>query len=567
MQIRFDGTRWLPGWLTLRHYQVGWLPNDIVAGLVLSTMLVPVGMAYAVASGLPGIYGLYATIVPLLAYAVFGPSRILVLGPDLSLAAIILGVVLPLSAGDPQHAVALAGMMAVVSGIICILAGVARLGFITELLSKPIRYGYMNGIALTVLISQLPKLFGFSIESDGPLRNLWAIAEAVVDGKTNWIALAIGAGSLAVILLLKNSKRIPGILVAVVGATVVVGAFDLAARAGLSVLGPLPQGLPAFKIPLISPNDVVPVLIGGIAVALVSFADTSVLSRAYAARTRRYVDPNQEMVGLGAANLAAGFFQGFPISSSSSRTPVAEAAGAQTQLTGIVGALVVALLLVAAPNLLQDLPTAALAAVVIASAIGLFEITDLIRIYRIQRWEFWLSIVCFVGVAVFGAIPGIAVAVVLAVIEFLWDGWRPHSAVLGRADGVEGYHDITRYPNAHQVPGLIILRWDAPLFFANAELFKDRVLEVAANSPIPVRRVVVAAEPVTSIDVTAADVLAELDQALKDRGIQLRFAELKDPVKDKLRRFGLLARLGEEFLCPHHRSSRCQLHPNLAGKD
>ena len=550
MQIRFDGTRWLPGWLTLRHYQVGWLPNDIVAGLVLSTMLVPVGMAYAVASGLPGIYGLYATIVPLLAYAVFGPSRILVLGPDSSLAAVILGVVLPLSAGDPQHAVALAGMMAVVSGIICILAGVARLGFITELLSKPIRYGYMNGIALTVLISQLPKLFGFSIESDGPLRNMWAIAEAVVDGKTNWIALAIGAGSLAVILLLKNSKRIPGILVAVVGATVVVGAFDLAARAGLSVLGPLPQGLPAFKIPLISPNDVVPVLIGGIAVALVSFADTSVLSRAYAARTRRYVDPNQEMVGLGAANLAAGFFQGFPISSSSSRTPVAEAAGAQTQLTGIVGALVVALLLVAAPNLLQDLPTAALAAVVIASAIGLFEITDLIRIYRIQRWEFWLSIVCFVGVAVFGAIPGIAVAVVLAVIEFLWDGWRPHSAVLGRADGVEGYHDITRYPNAHQVPGLIILRWDAPLFFANAELFKDRVLEVAANSPIPVRRVVVAAEPVTSIDVTAADVLAELDQALKDRGIQLRFAELKDPVKDKLRRFGLLARLGEDSFAP-----------------
>jgi len=550
MQIRFDGTRWLPGWLTLRHYQVGWLPNDIVAGLVLSTMLVPVGMAYAVASGLPGIYGLYATIVPLLAYAVFGPSRILVLGPDSSLAAVILGVVLPLSAGDPQHAVALAGMMAVVSGIICILAGVARLGFITELLSKPIRYGYMNGIALTVLISQLPKLFGFSIESDGPLRNLWAIAEAVVDGKTNWIALAIGAGSLAVILLLKNSKRIPGILVAVVGATVVVGAFDLAARAGLSVLGPLPQGLPAFKIPLISPNDVVPVLIGGIAVALVSFADTSVLSRAYAARTRRYVDPNQEMVGLGAANLAAGFFQGFPISSSSSRTPVAEAAGAQTQLTGIVGALVVALLLVAAPNLLQDLPTAALAAVVIASAIGLFEITDLIRIYRIQRWEFWLSIVCFVGVAVFGAIPGIGIAVVLAVIEFLWDGWRPHSAVLGRADGVEGYHDITRYPNAHQVPGLIILRWDAPLFFANAELFKDRVLEVAANSPIPVRRVVVAAEPVTSIDVTAADVLAELDQALKDRGIQLRFAELKDPVKDKLRRFGLLARLGEDSFAP-----------------
>ena len=550
MQNPIGWIRWLPGLLALREYRAEWLPHDVIAGLVLSTMLVPVGMAYAVASGVPGIYGLYATIIPLVAYAVFGPSRILVLGPDLSLAAVILGVVLPLSAGDPHRAVALAGMMAVVSGIVCILAGVARLGFITELLSKPIRYGYMNGIALTVLISQLPKLFGFSIESDGPLRNLWAIAEAIVGGKTNWVAFAIGAGSLAVILALKSSKRIPGILVAVAGATVIVGALDLGARAGVSVLGPLPQGLPAFTIPWISSTDVVSILIGGGAVALVSFADTSVLSRAYAARTRQHVDPNQEMVGLGAANLAAGFFQGFPISSSSSRTPVAEAAGAHTQLTGIVGALAVALLLLTAPNLLQHLPTAALAAVVIASAIGLIEVTDLIRIYRIQRWEFWLSIVCFVGVAVFGAIPGIAMAVVIAVIEFLWDGWRPHSAVLGRAEGVEGYHDITRYPDARQEPGLVLFRWDAPLFFANAELFKQRVLDAAANSPSPVHWLVVAAEPVTSVDVTAADVLAELHQALDDAGIALRFAELKDPVKDKLRRFGFLAQLGEEFFFP-----------------
>jgi high affinity sulfate transporter 1 len=437
---------WLPGLRTLRHYQAAWLGHDIVAGIVLATMLVPVGIAYAVASGVPGIYGLYATIVPLLAYALFGPSRILVLGPDSSLAAVILGVVLPLSGGDPLRAVALAGMMAIVSGIVCILAGVARLGFVTELLSKPIRYGYMNGIALTVLISQLPKLFGFSIGDAGPLRELWAIAEAIFGGRTNWTAFAIGAGTLAVILLLKNNRRVPGILIAVVGATVIVGMLDLATRADVSVLGPLPQGLPAFTIPWITYADIVPVLVGGFAVAMVSFADTSVLSRAYAARTGTHVDPNQEMVGLGAANLAAGFFQGFPISSSASRTPVAEAAGAQTQLTGVVGALTVALLLLAAPNLLQHLPTAALAAVVIASAIGLIEITELVRIFRIKRWEFWLSIVCFAGVAVLGAIPGIGLAIVIAVIEFLWDGWRPHSAVLGRAAGIEGYHDITRYP-------------------------------------------------------------------------------------------------------------------------
>jgi high affinity sulfate transporter 1 len=540
----------MSGLAMLRAYKLAWLPHDIFAGLVLTTMLVPVGIAYAVASGVPGIYGLYATIVPLLAYALFGPSRILVLGPDSSLAAIILGVVLPLSYGDPNRAVTLASMMAVVSGTVCILFGVARLGFVTELLSKPIRYGYMNGIALTVLISQLPKIFGFSIESDGPLRNLLAIGSAIVAGKTNWTSFAIGAGTLAVILLLKRTPRIPGILVAVVAATLIVSMLDLSGRAGVAVLGPLPQGLPAFSIPWITYEDIVPVLIGGAAVAVVSFADTSVLSRVYAVRTGTATNPNQEMIGLGAANLAAGFFQGFPVSSSSSRTPVAEASGARTQLTGVVGAMAVAMLLVAAPNLLQHLPSTALAAIVIASAIGLIELDGLVRIYRMQLWEFWLSIACFAGVAVFGVIPGIGLAIGIAVIEFLWHGWRPYSAVLGRAKGVEGYHDITRYPNAQRIPGLVLFRWDAPLFFANAELFKDRILEAVAQSPTPVRWLVVVAEPVTNVDVTAADSLVELNSALHATRIDLRFAELKDPVKDKLKRYGLFSELGEGSFFP-----------------
>jgi high affinity sulfate transporter 1 len=543
-------SRWLPGLRTLRAYEMAWLRHDIVAGLVLTTVLVPVGIAYAVASGLPGIHGLYASIAALLAYALFGPSRILVLGPDSSLAAVILAVVLPLSGGDPLRAAALAGMMAVVSGTVCIVAGIARLGFITELLSKPIRYGYMNGIALTVLIGQLPKLFGFSVEGDGLIAKAWAFVHAGLDGRTNFTALMVGAGTLAVILLFKNSKRVPAILIAVVGATAVVGVLDLATRADVSILGSLPQGLPGFAIPWITYSDIVPVVIGGCAVALVSFADTSVLSRTYAARTGTHVDPNQEMVGLGAANLAAGFFQGFPVSSSSSRTPVAEAAGAKTQLAGVVGASTVALLLLVAPELLRYLPEPALAAVVIASAIGLVEVRDLRRIYRIQRWEFWLSIGCFAGVAVLGAIPGIGLAIVIAVIEFLWDGWRPHSAVLGRVDGVKGYHDITRHPDARRIPGLVLFRWDAPLFFANSEFFQDRVLDAVATSPTPVRWLVVAAEPVTSVDVTAADMLSELEDTLQAAGIELCFAEMKDPVKDKLKRFGLFARLGEEVFFP-----------------
>jgi len=542
--------QWLPGLNTFRRYELGWLRHDLVAGLVMTTMLVPVGIAYAEASGVPGINGLYATIVPLLAYALFGPSRILVLGPDSALAPVILTVVLPLSAGDAKRAVAIAGMMAVISGLVCVAAGLTRLGFITELLSKPIRYGYMNGIALTVLLSQIPKLLGFSVNAKGPLRQALGIVDKVLSGGTNTMALAIGGGTLVLILVLKRGPRIPAILVAVVAATLVVAAFGLSTRAGVSVLGPLPKGLPSPRLPFVSVDDWVSILMGGLAVALVSFADTSVLSRTYAARMRTPVDPNQEMVGLGIANLVAAFFQGFPVSSSSSRTPVAEAAGSKTQLTGVVGAIAIALLLLFAPGLLQHLPNTALAAVVIAAAIGLIEVSDLRRIYRIQRWEFWLSMTCFAGVAVFGAIPGIALAIVIAVIEFLWDGWRPHSAVLGRVERVKGYHDITRHPDARLVPGLVLFRWDAPLFFANAELFNKRVLDAVASSPTPVRWVVIAAEPVTSVDVTAADALSELDDTLRGAAIELCFAEMKDPVKDKLKRFGLFTRLGEHTFFP-----------------
>jgi high affinity sulfate transporter 1 len=541
--------RWLPGLHMLRHYESAWLAHDLMAGLALTAVLVPVGIAYAVASGVPGILGLYATMTGLLAYAMFGPSRILVLGPDSSLAALILAVVLPLSAGDPQRAIALAGMMALVSGALCVAAGVARLGFVTELLSKPIRYGYMNGIALTVIASQLPGFFGFNIGANGLLAESWQFGLAVVAGKTNLLALAIGTGTLVTILLLKRYPRVPVVFIAVAGATLVVTMLDLAlttgTQAGVAVLGVLPKGLPGFSWPSIGPNDITPVLLGGLAVALISFADTSVLSRSYAGRTASFVDPNQEMVGLGAANVVAGLFQGFPISASASRTPVAEAAGARTQVTGVVGALAVGAMLLSAPGLLRNLPVSALAAVVIASAIGLIEVAELRRIWRIQRWEFWLSIGCLLGVALFGAIPGIGLAILAAVIEFLWDGWRPHSAVLGRIDGVKGYHDIARHPEARVVPGLVLFRWDAPLFFANAELFRDRVLDAVAGSPTPVRWMVIGSEPITSVDVTSADALDELDKTLREAGIDLCFAEMKGPVKDKLKRFGLFSKLGD----------------------
>jgi MFS superfamily sulfate permease-like transporter len=386
----------------------------------------------------------------------------------------------------------------------------------------------MNGIALTVLVSQLPKMFGISIEHAGPVRDIWILVRDIVAGKVNWTAWAVGAGTMAIIVALKPFRRIPGVLIAVAAATVTVGLFSLETTAGLKVLGHLAGGLPPFAMPWPGGDHLGTIFVGGCTVALVAVADTSVLSRTFAAKTTTTVDPNTEIIALGAANVGAALFQGFPISSSSSRTPVAADAGAKTQLAGVVG----------------------VAAVVITSAIGLIEIAGLRRIFRVQRSEFWLSVACFVGVAVLGAIPGIGLAIVIAVGQFLWDAWRPHYAVMGRVDGVRGYHDLKRYPDARLVPGLVLFRWDAPLFFANAELFQQRILEAVAASPTPVRRVIVAAEPVTDVDVTAGDMLTELHRKLRHAGIELRFAEMKDPVKDQLKRLELLQHLGSDVFHP-----------------
>ncbi|MBI5210051.1 MAG: SulP family inorganic anion transporter [Elusimicrobia bacterium] len=540
--------RWIPGWQTLRAYPLPWLVDDASAGLALTAVLVPVGMGYAEASGLPAINGLYATIAPLVAYAVFGPSRILVMGPDSSLAAIIAATVVPLAAGDPGRSVALAGTLALLSGALCVLAGAARAGFLADLLSKPVRLGYLNGIALTVLIGQVPKLLGFSAAGDNVVQKAASLAKGVADGRTNWTALAIGGACLAVILALKRRlPRVPGALVAVVGALAVTGLFDLSATAGVAVLGPLPQGLPAFRPPLLSLDVIRLLLPGAAAIALVSFADTTVLSRTFALRCGQDVDQDQELVALGAANVAAGLFQGFSVSSSSSRTPVAESAGARTQVTGLVGALGIALLLIGAPGLLRNLPGAALGAVVISAVLSLIDLDGLLRLYRLRRSEFVFAVACFLGVALVGVIQGIFIAITLALLAFIWRAWRPYDAVLGRVDGLKGYHDIARHPEAKRIPGLVLFRWDAPLFFANADVFHRHVLQAVAEAATPTRWVVVAAEPVTDVDITAADALSALDDDLQREGIELCFAEMKGPVKDLLKRYGLFSKLGDDL--------------------
>lgn len=542
--------RWVPGLRLLREYQRSWLGSDLVAGLVLTALLVPVGMGYAQAAGLPPITGLYATIVPLVAYAAFGPSRVMVLGPDSSLAAVIAAVILPLGGDDPETAVALAGALAVLTGLIILVAGMAKLGFVTELLSRPVQLGYLYGIAVTILVGQLPRLCGFSIEGRGLLPEIRDFAQGVADGQVNRAALAVGVTGIAVILVLKRFRRtVPGVAVAVLIGIAAVAILDLDAE-GVRVLGVLPQGLPTFAFPAVELADLGALFGGALGIALVAVADTTVLSQSLAAQREETVDPNQELRALGAANLAAGVFQGFAISSSASRTPVAVAAGARSQLTPLVGALAIALLLVAAPGLLRDLPLPILAAVVITAALGLIDAPAVRRLYKVRRSEFVLWLAAFGGVALLGVLRGIFVAIVLSLGDFVRRAWRPHDAVLGREDELKGYHDIDRHPNARLIPGLLLYRFDAPLFFANAGYFRRRVRRLVAEATHPVRWVVVAAEPITDIDTTAADTLRQVLEELRQQQVTLAFAELKGPVKDRLERYGLYDAVGPDRFFP-----------------
>ena len=542
--------RWVPGLRTLREYRRAWLPSDLAAGVVLTALLVPVGMGYAQAAGLPPITGLYATIVPLVAYAIFGPSRVMVLGPDSSLAAVIAAVVLPLAGQDPARAVALAGMLAVLTGAVILVAGIARLGFVTELLSRPVQLGYLYGIAVTIIVGQLPKLFGFSSEGHGLLPEALDFVQGLAAGKANGAALAVGAAGIVVILGVRRRwPRVPGVIVAVGLGIAAVVVFDLTAR-GVQVIGVLPRGLPSPALPDVGLEDMPLLFSGALGIALVTVADTTVLSQSLAARRGEVVDPNQELVALGAANLAAGAFQGFPVSSSASRTPVAIAAGARTQLTPLVGAATIALLLVVAPGALRNLPQPILAAVVITAAMGLVDPVAVRHLYQVRRSEFVLWLAAFVGVALLGVLVGIMAAIVLSLGDFIRRAWRPHDAVLGREDELKGYHDLDRHPDGRQVPGLLLYRFDAPLFFANAGVFRRRVRGLLAAARPAARWVVVAAEPITDVDTTAAAVLGELLAELRQQGVTLAFAELKGPVKDRLRRYGLYDQIGPDRFYP-----------------
>ncbi|MBO2446121.1 sulfate permease [Actinomadura barringtoniae] len=532
--------REVPGVRAVAEYRRQWLVKDVVAGVVLTTLLVPQGMAYAELAKLPPITGLYTTILCLLGYAVCGPSRILVLGPDSSLGPMIAASIVPLAAsgGDSKRAVALASTLAIMVAAIMILASVARLGFIADLISKPTMIGYLNGLALTIIIGQLPKLFGFKVDADGLLAEAREFAKGLANGKAVGAAAAVGIAGIVLVLVLQRwLPKVPAVLVMVVLAIGASVAFDLKAH-GVSTVGELPEGFPPLTIPDIKMGDLGLLFAGALGIAVVSLADTISTSTAFAARTGQEVEGNKEMFGIGAANLAAGLFQGFPVSTSGSRTAVAERSGSRSQLTGVVGAVLIILMLVLVPGLFRDLPQPALAAVVITAALSLADVPGAIRLWRQRRTEFLLSIAAFLGVALLGVLPGIAIAIGLSILNVFRRAWWPYETELGRVPGLEGYHSIRSYPDAERRPGLVIYRFDAPLFFANAKNFREEVERFARADPPPVW-IVIAAEPVTDVDTTASDELEDLDEWLNARGIRLIFAEMKDPVREKIERYGL----------------------------
>ncbi|MET0825736.1 MAG: sulfate permease [Acidimicrobiales bacterium] len=538
---------YVPGLRAVRTYERSWLSADVVAGLVLAAILVPQGMAYAELAGLPPVTGLYTTVACLIGYAVFGPSRVLVLGPDSSISPLILAAITPLLVGsDPAAAIALAGMLAVIVGLIEIGLGLGKLGFVADLLSTEVQVGYMNGLGITIIVGQLPKLFGFSTDADSFFEELQAFVSGL--DQTDATTLVVGLCVLVVLLVLPRfTKRVPAVLVAVVGATIVSAVFDLAAN-GVDTVGALPQGVPSPEFPWTSASDLGPLLVAAAGITLVSLTDTIATATSFAARRGDEVEPNQEMIGMGAANITAGFFQGFAVSTSGSRTAVAEQSGARSQLTGVVGAGLVVVLLLFLNSLLADLPQTALAAVVIGAALSLMDLRILRRYFRVRKSALTLSLVATGGVVVFGVLQGIVVAIVLAILMFFRRNWWPHGAVLGQVPGLRGWHDVDSHDDAVQVPGVVIYRWEAPLFFANAGAFRQQVRHLAREHEPT--WIVLQCEAITDIDVTAADMLRQLDDELNAQGIHLAFAELRSRLQEQALRYGLMETLDRDHFYP-----------------
>lgn len=539
-------TRWVPGLATLRSYKASFLPHDLAAGITLGAVLVPVGLAYGELAGLP-MAGLYGSLLPLIAYALLGSSRIVVVGPDSAMAALVAVAIAPLAMGDGSRLAMLCAGLGVLVGIICIAAGLLRLGFVANFLSKPVIVGFMHGIALVIVGAQLPKVLGIRGEGETTLDQ-FANTFAQL-GDTNLIALAIGAGSFAVILLCKRFlPRVPGHVLALVASLLLVALLRLD-KQGVAIVGHIPTGLPGLSIPEPSLADFDDLLAVALVAALLSFSDTMVTARAFAQRNKQRIDANQELLGIGAANLVSGLTQGLPISASDSRTAVAEAAGSRTQVTSVIAAGVVAAVMLFLAEYLYYLPTAALGGILVASAWGLCDFPEFGRLWRFRGISLVGALVTLVGVVALGLMEGILIGVAYSMILLLRALAFPPDAVLGRTpEG--GWHDPAHRPEAVPVPGLVVYRFSAPLFFANCGVFRERIEGLVERAAQPVRAVVIDGGAIHDVDLMACEMLLELHDDFAKRGILLFFGNLRDRVKRDIERGLALDATGDDITFP-----------------
>ncbi|MEU6031463.1 sulfate permease [Streptomyces tauricus] len=539
--------RLVPGLGTFTGYRRAWLKGDVLAGLTVAAYLVPQVMAYAGVAGLPPVAGLWAILPVLGLYALLGSSRLLSVGPESTTALMTATVVGPLADGDPGRYATLTAALAIAVGLLCVVAWAARLGFVADLLSRPVLIGYLAGVALIMTVDQLPKLTGVRTTGSAFFPQVWSFVRNLpgVDRPTLLLASAV---LVFLFVTARYVRSVPGPLLAVVLATTAVAALGLDDRHGIKVIGDVPAGLPALAVP--DPTELTHLVLPALGVLLVGYTDVVLTARAFTTHDANALDANQEFLALGAANLGAGVVHGFPVSSSASRTALAASAGGRSQMYSLIaGASVLAVLLFLSP-LLSRTPTAVLGALVVYAAVRMIDLAGFRRLASFRRRELLLSLGCLAGVLTLDILYGVLVAVGLSVAELLTRVARPHDAVEGVVPGVAGMHDVDDYPQARTIPGLLVYRYDSPLFFANAEDFHRRALAAVDEQNGPVRWFVLNTEANVEVDITALDAVDALRRELTDRGIVFALARVKQDLLDDLEPYGLVDSVGTDLIFP-----------------
>jgi high affinity sulfate transporter 1 len=536
-----------PGLRELRNYRRGWLRGDVLAGVTVAAYLVPQVMAYATVAGLPAVAGLWAALVPLAVYAVLGSSRQLSVGPESTTALMTATALAPLVAGDPARYAVFAAVTALLVGGFCLLGGLLRLGFLADLLSRPVLVGYMTGVAVIMIGGQLGKVTGVAVEGDEFVDQVRSFVAGV--GETHWPTVALAAAVLVMLLALgRVAPKFPGALIAVLAATAAAVVFALETR-GIRVVGVIPAGLPTPSVPVLPLADLLTLLIPAVGIAVVAFSDNALTARTFAARKGESIDANAELRALGFCNVATGLTHGFPVSSSGSRTALGDAVGSRTQVYSLVALASVVAVMFLGRGLLENFPTAALGALVVFAALRLIDVAEFRRLGRFRRSELLLALATTAAVLGFGVLNGVLVAIALSILDLLRRVARPHDGVLGLVPGVAGMHDLDDYPDARPVPGLVVYRYDAPLFFANAEDFRERALAAVAENPegvAPIEWFVLNAEANVEVDLTAVDALDQLRRDLEARGIVFALARVKQDLRDLLDAAGLVDKIGDD---------------------